>query len=81
MVNDPKFNEQELLTEAYQHFNARRIDAVLARMQPSMMRFAPIGPVNGPPLIPTSSRCRSTPTPRAALLSRSSKCFATSRVT
>jgi hypothetical protein len=36
MVNDPKFNEQELLTEAYRHFNARRIDAVLARMQPSV---------------------------------------------
>ena len=36
MVDNPNLDERELLTEAYRHFNARRIDAVLARMQPSV---------------------------------------------
>ena len=36
MVNDRQLNEREVLTEAYRDFNARRIDAVLAHMQPDV---------------------------------------------
>jgi len=36
MVEHPILDERELLISAYRDFNARRIDAVLARMQPSV---------------------------------------------
>lgn len=35
-MDNGKMNEQELLSQAYQDFNARRIEAVLARMHPAV---------------------------------------------
>jgi hypothetical protein len=36
VINDHQLDERKVLAEAYRDFNARRIDAVLSRMQPSV---------------------------------------------
>ena len=67
---------QPLLQKLYAAFNARDIDAVLPALHPdvdwpngwevgasvAVMRFAPIGRVNGPFWIPVSPRWRSPQT-------------------
>lgn len=73
-------DELELLQGAHRDFNARRIDAVLARMHPDVewangmeggtsmagMRYANTGPANGAFSILMSSLCELSRTMRAA---------------